>query len=75
VNACEISCGSIRRTFCALGLLASAAGGTVLDAAYGLIFVSCRPKAARVASMERWMYGASLSARLGWTVKFCTASG
>ena len=50
-------------------------GGTVLFAAYGRITVSCRPKAALVALMDRWMYGASLSARLGWTVKFCTASG
>ena len=44
-------------------------------AAYGVISVSASPNAARVALIDRWMYGASLSARLGLTWKVCTASG
>jgi hypothetical protein len=46
-----------------------------LLAAYGLTLVSRSPNASRVALIDRAMYGASLSARLGWTWKFCTASG
>src|SRR3954470_21303076 len=64
------------RTFWALAFVASVGFGVKL-----LVFACTggddvpRLNAARVAVIDFWMYGASLSARLGLTSKFCTASG
>jgi hypothetical protein len=55
--------------------VARLAGGTRLLAAYGVTFEPDSPNASRVALMLRSMYGASLSRRLGLTVKVCTAHG
>ncbi len=70
--------GSSSRTF---GIVLRSAGvpgcapSGVSAAAYSCTLTPASPYAARVSLMFRWMYGASRSASLGRTWKYCTTHG
>ena len=72
----DTTAGSSSRMFGTMEVsVFSDSGGTAVFAGYGVTSVSESPNAALVASMLRWMYGASLSRRLGFTLNVCTDQG